>query len=223
MNLADPSRPATVANHPAASGWGVRRAPRHVLAGVALMVTFALLFGLWALRVDPATAVLAVARPVPAGATITDADLQVVRVVPGAGMEVVTEAERATVVGRTATVPLVAGALLAPAHVGAAVWPPAGESVVGVPVAVGRMPAGLSTGSRVSVLVPAGGAPGPPGQPGQPGRAGPAVLSGVVVAVEPASAAGVSTVSLLMASGDARRVAAAGDVVLVLESPGSGR
>jgi hypothetical protein len=217
MNLADPSRPATVANHPAASGWGVRRAPRHVLAGVALMVTFALLFGLWALRVDPATAVLAVARPVPAGATITDADLQVVRVVPGAGMEVVTEAERATVVGRTATVPLVAGALLAPAHVGAAAWPPAGESVVGVPVAAGRMPAGLSTGSRVSVLVPAGGAPG------QPGRAGSAVLSGVVVAVEPPSAAGVSTVSLLMAAGDARRVATAGDVVLVLESPGSGR
>jgi hypothetical protein len=217
MNLADPSRLATVANHPAASGWGVRRAPRHVLAGVALMVTFALLFGLWALRVDPANAVLAVARPVPAGATITDADVQVVRVVPGAGMEVVTEAERATVVGRTATVPLVAGALLAPAHVGAAVWPPAGESVVGVPVAAGRMPAGLSSGSRVSVLVPAGGAPG------QLGQSGPAVVSGVVVALEPPSAAGVSTVSLSMASGDARRVAAAGDVVLVLESPGSGR
>jgi hypothetical protein len=217
MNLADPSRPATVANHPAASGWGVRRAPRHVLAGVALMVTFALLFGLWALRVDPATAVLAVARPVPAGSTVRDADLQVVRVVPGAGVEVVTEAERATVVGRTATVPLVAGALLAPAHVGAAAWPPAGESVVGVPVAAGRMPAGLSSGSRVSVLVPAAGAPG------QLGQSGPAVVSGVVVALEPPSAAGVSTVSLSMASGDARRVAAAGDVVLVLESPGSGR
>jgi hypothetical protein len=184
-----------------------------MLVGVTLMVAFALLFGLVALRVDPAMSVLAVARPVPAGATIRDADLRVVRVVPGAGMEVLTEAERATVVGRTATVPLVAGALLAPDHVGAAVWPPAGESVVGVPVAAGRMPAGLSTGSRVSVLVPADGAPGQPG---------PAVMSGVVVAVDPPSAAGVSTVSLLMASGVARRVAAAGEVVLVLEQPTDG-
>jgi hypothetical protein len=185
-----------------------------MLVGVTLMVAFALLFGLAALRADPATSVLAVARPVPAGATIRDADLRVVRVVPGAGVEVVTEAERATVVGGTATVPLVAGALLAPAHVGAVMWPPAGESVVGVPVAAGRMPAGLSTGSRVSVLVRADGAPG---QPGQPERA---VVSGVVVAVEPPSAAGVSTVSLLMSSAVARQVAAAGEVVLILEPAG---
>jgi hypothetical protein len=185
-----------------------------MLVGITLMVAFALLFGLAALRVDPATSVLAMARPVPAGATIRDADLRVVRVVPGAGVEVVTEAERATVVGRTATVPLVTGALLAPAHVGAVMWPPAGESVVGVPVAAGRMPAGLSTGSRVSVLVGADGAPGQPGQPG------PAVVSGVVVAVEPPSAAGVSTVSLLMSSAVARQVAAAGEMVLILEPAG---
>jgi hypothetical protein len=188
-----------------------------MLVGITLMVAFALLFGLAALRADPATSVLAVARPVPAGATIRDADLRVVRVVPGAGVEVVTEAERATVVGRTATVPLVAGALLAPAHVGAVMWPPAGESVVGVPVAAGRMPAGLSTGSRVSVLVGADGAPGQPGQPGRPERP---VVSGVVVAVEPPSAAGVSTVSLLMSSAVARQVAAAGEVVLILEPAG---
>jgi hypothetical protein len=186
-----------------------------MLVGITLMVAFALLFGLAALRADPATSVLAVARPVPAGATIRDADLRVVRVVPGAGVEVVTEAARATVVGRTATVPLVAGALLAPAHVGAVMWPPAGESVVGVPVAAGRMPAGLSTGSRVSVLVRADGAPGQPGAPSER-----PVVSGVVVAVEPPSAAGVSTVSLLMSSAMARQVAAAGEVVLILEPAG---
>jgi hypothetical protein len=181
-----------------------------VLAGAVLMAAFALLFGLWALRVDPATSVLAVARPVPAGATITDADLLVVQVVPDARVEVVTEAERATVVGRTATVPLVPGTLLAPAHVGAAAWPPAGESVVGVPVAAGRMPAGLAIGSRVSVLVPTDHAVEP---------AEPAVVTGSVVAVEPPGVAGVSTVSLLVASREAPRVAAGSDVVLVLENP----
>ena len=189
-----------------------RRAPRYLLVGVALMVVCSLLFGLWALRVDPATSVLAVARPVPAGAAITEADLQVVRVVPDPGMAVVTEAERATVVGRTATVPLVAGALLAPGHVGAAKWPPAGESVVGVPVAAGRMPAGLSLGSRVSVLVPGGDA----------AEVRPPVVSGSVVAVEPPSVAGVSTVSLLLATDDALQVAAAGEVVLILEHPAGG-
>lgn len=214
------SRPPAAgrADAQAPSALGLRRAPRHMLVGVALMVAFALLFGLWALRVDPASSVLAVARPVPAGATITDADLQVVRVVPDPGMEVVTEAERDTVVGRTTTVPLVAGALLAPGHVGAAQWPPAGESVVGVPVAAGRMPAGLATGSTVSVLVPTE----EMAEAAEPEQTGPPVVSGVVVSVEPPSAAGVSTVSLLLASGDARRVAAGGEVVLILEQPQGG-
>lgn len=205
------------ADSQAPAALGPRRAPRHMLVGVALMVVFALLFGLWALRTDPASPVLAVARAVPAGATITDADLQVVRVVPDPGMEVVGQAERGTVVGRTATVPLVEGSLLAPGHVGAAAWPAAGESVVGVPVAAGRMPAGLSAGSRVSVLVPTD---DEAAEAVDAQQVGPAVASGSVVSVEPPSAAGVSTVSLLMASPDGRRVAAAGEVVLILEQPG---
>ena len=222
MNPASPTGQARVAAASAGSGWGARRAPRHVLAGVALMAMFGLLFGWWALRVDPAASVLAVARPVPAGAAISDADLLTVRVVPDARVGVVTEAERVTVVGRTAAVPLVPGTLLAPGHVGAPAWPAAGESVVGVPVVAGRMPAGLAVGSRVSVLLPTDHAVAP-AEPGGP--AGPAeppavvVVTGSVVAVEPPGVAGVSTVSLLVAAREASRVAAGGDVVLVLESP----
>jgi hypothetical protein len=74
------------------------------------------------------------------------------------------------------------------------------------------MPAGLSLGSRVSVLVPGGDAV----------DARPPVVSGSVVAVEPPSVAGVSTVSLLLASDDALLVAAAGEVVLILEHPAGG-
>jgi hypothetical protein len=178
------------------------------------MMAFALLFGLLALRANPATPVLAVSQPVAAGQTITDADLEVVRVVPDASLEVVTDVERSAVVGRTATVPLAAGSLLSPAQVGPAAWPPVGESVIAVPVAAGRLPAGLSAGSRVTVLVPSGGET----------NTAPAPASALVVAVEAASAAGVSPVSLLLASSQARQVAAAGgEVVLILESPGSGR
>jgi len=99
--------------------------------------------------------------------------------------------------------------------VGAAQWPPAGESVVGVPVAEGRIPAGLSAGSRVSVLIPA-----PQGSDGPATEQPPITAS--VVSVAPPSAAGIPTVSLLLESLAARQVAAAGEVVLVLESPGSG-
>jgi hypothetical protein len=181
-----------------------------VLVGAALMVAFALLFGVAAFRADPATPVLAVARPVPAGQVIVDADLRVVRVAPEAGVDLFGEAERATVVGRTARVPLVEGSLLAPGQLGAAAWPPAGESVVAVPVPAGRLPAGLSEGSQVSVL-PSSSEGAEPAAP---------VVPASVVAVEPATSAGVSTVSLLMRSADAQAVGGVGEVVLILESPG---
>jgi hypothetical protein len=193
---------------------GTRRAPRHVLVGAALMVAFALLFGVLAFRADPAVPVLAVARPVPAGQVIAEADLRVVRVAPEAGVDLFGEAERSTVVGRDARVPLVEGSLLSPGQVGgAAGWPPVGESVVAVPVPAGRLPAGLTEGSQVSVLA------SPAEEGAEP--AGP-VVPASVVAVEPATSAGVSTVSLLMRSADAQQVGAAGEVVLILESPGGG-
>ena len=192
------------------SALGARRAPRHVLVGAALMLAFALLFGLAALRADPAVPVLAVARPVPAGQVIAEADLRVVRVAPEAGVDLFVEAERSTVVGRTARVPLVEGSLLAPGQVGAAGWPPVGESVVAVPVPAGRLPAGLAEGSRVSVLVAGG----------EGAEATGPVVAASVVAVEPATSAGVSTVSLLVRSAEAQQVGAAGDAVLILESPG---
>jgi hypothetical protein len=204
-----------------------RRAPRHVLVGMGLMAVFALMFAVVALRTDPATPVLAVAQPLAAGQTITEADLEVVRVVPDAGIDLIAESEKSTVVGRTASVPLVAGGLLSPAQVGAAAWPPPGESVIAVPVAAGRLPSGLSTGSRVSVLTPPDGATQVTGQTQTTTTTTAAAVTATVVAVEPPTAAGVSSVSLLLDATQARQVAAAGgEIVLVLESPqstGTGR
>lgn len=190
---------------------GVGRAPRHMLVGLALMVGFALVFAVVGLRADPAQPVLALQRPVAAGQTISEADLRVVRVVPGAGMEVLGQSERSQVVGRTATVPLAAGSLLTAGQLGPSAWPPVGESVIAVSVPADRTPAGLATGSQVSVLVN-------PGE-GAEAQGGQVAASASVVAVESPNVAGVSSVSLLLPSREARRVAAAGDVVLVLESP----
>jgi hypothetical protein len=194
--------------------WGRARAPRHVLVGVALMVGFALLFAVTGLRADPAVAVLAVAEPVAAGEVIGETDLRVASVVPDPAVQLVPVSERDSVVGRTAAVPLAQGSLLSPGQVGAVVWPPAGQSVVGVPVATGRLPAGLAPGSTVSVL--------PAEQPALAGGQGFAVAPAVVVAVEAPNVAGIRVVSLLLGELQARQVAAAGEVVLLLESPAAG-
>ena len=202
----------------AASMARLRRAPRHLLLGLALIVGFSLLFSALALRADPATGVLAVAGPVPAGATISDADLTVVRMVPDAGMEVLTEADRSTVVGRTAAVPLVGGTILSPAHVGAPNWPPPGESVVAVAFASGRVPAGLVAGSRVTVLLTS-----TPGPASDQGGGAPVAVAASVVQVDPPNVSGSVVVSLLLRASDARLVAAAGDEVSVLLENPAGR
>lgn len=181
---------------------------------MALAVAGALAFAVVDLRTDPATAVLAVARPVPAGKVITDADLTIARIVPDPAVALIAQSQRATVVGHTATVPLVAGTLLSPRHVGPGAWPPVGESVIAVAVKAGRAPAGLTVGSPVTVLVV---------QPAAGGSGGskPVQASGAVVAVAPADASGVTVVSLLLASAAALQVSgASGDVSLILKGTG---
>lgn len=218
MSIASPPRAERIAdpNLAVATGaGGIRRAPRHVLLGLALMVAFALAFTLLAVRADPAVPVLAVARPVAAGATITDADLTVVSVVADAGLPVVPEAERDTVVGRTAAMPLAAGSLLAPAQLGPPQWPAAGESVIAIPVPGGGVPAGLVAGARVSVLVLS---------TSTAIAEETARVPATVVEVGAPDVTGAVVVSLVLVSADAQRVAAAGgEVSLVLESPDRGR
>ena len=199
---------------------GLRRAPRHLLLGLALLVGFSLLFAAMALRADPATGVLAVARPVPAGATISDADLAVMRIVPDAELDVFTEVDRDAVVGRTAAVPLVAGSILSPAHIGAPDWPPPGESVIAVAFPAGQVPAGLVAGSRVTVLLTS--APGLASV--DTGGGVPVAVAASVVQVDPPNVSGSVAVSLLLGSSDARLVAAAGgEVSVLLENPASRR
>jgi hypothetical protein len=185
---------------------------------MALVVAFSLAFAVLALRADPAVGVLTVARPVPAGQPVAAADLAVVRVVPGAGLSVFTEAELPSVVGRTAAVPLVPGSVLSPSHLGAVDWPPAGESVVAVALPAGRVPAGLVAGSWVTLLLTSTAADA--AEAGTSGR-----VPATVVQVAVPDASGSVAVSLLARSEDARLVAAAGSggVSLLLEHPTGGR
>ncbi len=129
------------------------RSPVHIIVGALLVVALSLAFMWTQLRSDASVQVLAMARGVPAGQVIAAADLRVATVVPDPSVALVASTQAPTVVGRTASVPLVAGTLLSPGQLGPAAWPPPGQAVVALPVKQGRIPAGITPGARVQVLV----------------------------------------------------------------------
>jgi SAF domain-containing protein len=192
-----------------------RRSTPHILLGAVLVAVFGLGFAVTALRVDPRTAVLALAGPVAAGHVLTDADLTVVRIVPDPSLGVLPEAQRSAVVGRTLRLPMAAHSLLSSDALGPAAWPPKGESLIAVSVKAGRVPSGVEAGAPVLVLVVPG-ASSTGGDPANP-LAVPQARA-TVVSVIAADSSGASVVSLLMTSADAVSiVGAAGEVALVVQ------
>ncbi|MFV2021705.1 SAF domain-containing protein [Micromonospora sp. LOL_023] len=194
-----------------------RRSGRRVVAGVLLVLATVVTFWQVDLRRHIDEQFLAVARDVPAGQVITDADLRVARVANPSGLALVPAQDSGGIVGRTATVPLVAGSLLVSAQVGPVAWPAEGEAVIAVPVAPGRAPTSLTAGSRVVVLVaPAGGGQLAPQQDDGVRRA----VATVVSVTAAADQVGTQLVTVLLAADEAEAVAsAAGDVTLVQLGP----
>lgn len=220
-------QPSTRQMSAATPAWPGRRNSRRMILGAFLVLATVVVFWQTDLRVNADQSYLSVARPVPAGQVITDADLRVVRVANASGLALMPAAQRSQVVGRSAVVPLAAGSLLTSEQVGPVAWPPAGQAVIALPVKPGRAPAGLAAGARVVVLVvppaTAGGQPVPqPGSSSAPnGTAG--VRRGVatVVSVDASEdQVGSQLVTLLLAADTAEAVASApGDVSLVQLGP----
>ncbi|MER6091286.1 SAF domain-containing protein [Streptomyces bluensis] len=166
------------------------------------MVVSAVGFTLVAQAVGERDQVLVLARDVPAGRVLKPTDLRVVGVAAETG--VVPLADRGTVLGRRARVPLVAGSLLAPGQVGtSAVFPPKGFSQVALAVEPGGAPPELARGERVAVLSGPAGA----GAVGDEEKE-PSAVAGTVTGVrEPESAGGPRVVTVLVETGAARRAA----------------
>jgi SAF domain len=212
-------RPTTPSSTVDTTSLRPRRSPARFVFGVLLAAVTVLVFVTVALRADHQQPVLAVARPVAAGQQLSAGDLVVVRVSVEPGVPVVPAGSLDDVLGRTAAVPLVRGALLAPRQLGPAAWPPAGQAVLAVPVKAGHAPAGLSAGATVMVLVTpavAGGAPTT--------GSGSAVVQAqaTVVSVQTASdGSGSVIVSLVLDQDAALRLAGAGagDAQLVQLAP----
>lgn len=166
---------------------------------------------------------LALARDVPYGATIAEADLTVVRVNPSTGLQLVPADQRAEVVGRQAAVQLFAGAPLTPAQVTDRQVPAPGQQVVGVELKPGQVPArALRAGEPVLlVVVPPSSVVGVPGTRTADGVSTiPASVAGPPVS----EATGNVRVDVAVAATDGPRVASmavAGRIVLV--ATGGGR
>ncbi|WP_234025189.1 SAF domain-containing protein [Streptomyces sp. MspMP-M5] len=167
------------------------------------MVVSAVGFTMVAKVVGERDRVLVLAHDVPVGEVLKPADLRVVEVAAEAG--VVPAVDRGTVLGRRASVPLVAGALLAPGQVGTrAGFPPLGSSQVAFAVEQGGAPPDLSRGERVAVL------PGPAGvgQVRGDDEAPTSAVTGTVTGVRaPESAGGPRVITVLVETAAARRVA----------------
>ncbi|MFF4501623.1 SAF domain-containing protein [Streptomyces sp. NPDC001401] len=179
-----------------------RRRLGWVWAGVGAVVVSAVGFTLVAQEVGERQQVLVLARDVPAGRVLKPGDLRAVEVAADTG--VVRVADRGTVLGREAKVPLVAGSLLAPGQVGAgAGFPPKGFSQVALAVEPGGAPPDLARGERVAILAgPAGAAAVDDAE-----QAASAVAGTVTGVREPESAGGPRVVTVLVETAAARRAA----------------
>jgi hypothetical protein len=158
--------------------------------------------------------VVALARDVPYGAVITEADLQVVNVSVDPALDVVPADRLSDAIGAVATVGLTSGALLTNGALGAERPPTAGEVMVGVAVPSGRMPTErLSAGDTVLVVeTPANDGESPTDLPRT-------VRATVVRAGEP-DINGLTVVDVTVDDGDGPALAAlsaTGRIALVLE------
>ncbi|MFF9870109.1 SAF domain-containing protein [Streptomyces sp. NPDC013953] len=164
----------------------------------ALCIVLAVLAGLGAATAvtsaSDRTKVIAIARDVPAGQTLTAADLTVAEVSADAALTPVPASQKASVVGKRSAVDLRKGGLLTTSQLAGGTGLGDDKQQVGVQVKRGQAPAGtLAPGDKVlAVTTPAQG-----DQPsGKEAEAPPSTISAVVVTVSRPDASGNVVVNL---------------------------
>lgn len=195
-----PDRPPVTAG--VTQRW-TRRNRTRAAAGFVLLVVCALGVGVAFSNAAQRSPVLAVARTVRAGQQITDADVREVLLGSPPSGSTIAASGRARVVGRTASVDLPAGALIAPSMVASGPAAASGRSVIGASLRDGQFPAELVAGDRVQIVVlPSDNATGEARSPSAP-------VDATVVGIRPLDQGGVS-VSLAVDPSKAADLAVAG-------------
>lgn len=190
----------------------LQRRPLMVVVAVALVCAGAVL-GLWLwMSASTATEVVAVRTSVQRGHLVALEDLTTVRVTLDPQLRTVPAAELESLVGKRAATDLAPGTLVTPDQVSDAVVPGLGQSVVGIPVAPGLMPAEpLVAGDTVRLVHT-------PGLAGQV-TAALVTVTATVLSVTPGDTHTV--VDVLVTSDQAADLAAraaTGDLAVVLDS-----
>jgi hypothetical protein len=139
---------------------GSRRRPALAVGSIALVVACLAVFVSVYMKAGSQVSVLALTRAVAQGQVLTASDLTAVRMSVTSRIESVPAAAAGTVVGRRAAELLEPNTLLTANEVVTSFAPPAGESVVGVALKDGQLPAsGVAPGETVEVILT--------GQPGE--------------------------------------------------------
>ncbi len=203
-----------------------RRRPALLAAGAALVALGALSAAYLVQVVSASHPVVAVVRPVAAGAALQRADLAVAQVQSDPALAPVPGSRIDALVGKRAAVALPAGSLLTADAVTDALPPATGQSLVGVALSPAQLPAEpLAAGDRVRVVD----TPGSAGAAASAGSAaaagadagGPHAVPAVVVGVAQPREDGTVVVDVTVPAGDAAGLAASastGRVALVLDS-----
>lgn len=133
-------------------GGGRRRSVPHLLVGALLVIACAATFVVVSVNSDDRQTVLALARPVAIGHVLTPQDLRQVNIAVDTGVSTVSAGQATSVVGKTASESLPAGALLTPQAIGSPVIPSAGQAIASLSLKPGQFPQEVSPGAHVSVV-----------------------------------------------------------------------
>lgn len=185
-----------------------RRRPALLALAVAMVVLGALGAAYLATTLGQTTAVIAVARPVPWGQTITAEDLAEARVSADPALTPIPYADRDEVVGRMAATDLLPGTLLAREAITEQRFPPSGQQLVGVGVSAVQLPVTpLRAGDDVLLIPLTSGGPPAPSTVTSSTAALPTVQATVLRAGEPGTD-GLRVVDVLVDAADGPDVAA---------------
>jgi Flp pilus assembly protein CpaB len=159
--------------------------------------------------------ILVLARDVPQGETITADDLKTAEVNSDSTIATVAAVDKGRIVGQSAAIPLQIGSALNPSSVTNAVIPSGENTLVGITVTVGKLPAEpLLAGDNVRIVDT------PRDQDDSPVQ-GPVVANAQVVSVREIPETGQTTVDVLVKKDEASWIAAraaTNRVAIVLDS-----
>lgn len=138
---------------------GAGRRPAMAVMSAVVVATCAALFAVIYVHASRLVAVVGVAQRIPQGQIVEVGDLRQVDISLASGVDVVPVADASAVIGKRASVTLLAGTLITLSEVGGAPELPSGQAIVGVDLKPGMMPAaGVEVGDSVLVVLttPAG-------------------------------------------------------------------